>query len=86
MVYFTTSAYGTRTRMTVSPSSLESVPTMRPRRVEMSPMTGPAYSSLTVISMSAIGSSSTGFACSHAARNPMRAAVLNAISFESTEW
>ena len=47
-VYVTTSAYGTRTMMTVSPASLESVPTMRPRLVEMSPITAPAYSSPTV--------------------------------------
>ena len=72
--------------MTVSPASLESVPTIRPRRVEMSPITAPAYSSPTVTSRFAIGSSRMGLAFSHAARKPMRAAVLNAISLESTAW
>ena len=33
-----------------------------------------------------MGSSKMGSAFSHAARKPMRAAVLNAISLESTEW
>ena len=69
----------------VSPASSESVPTMRPRRVATSPITVPAYSSLTTMLISAIGSRITGAACSQAALKPMRAAVLNAISLESTE-
>ena len=46
----------------------------------------PAYSSPTVTSMVAQGSRMMGPACSQQARKPMRAAVLKAISLESTEW
>ena len=44
----------------------------------------PAYDSPTAMLIVAMGSSTTGVACSHAARKPIRAAVLNAISLEST--
>ena len=72
--------------MTVSPAAKPaSVPTMRPRRVEMSPMMVPAYSSPTVTSIVAQGSKMMGPAFSQQARKPMRAAVLKAISLESTE-
>ena len=70
--------------MTVSPASFESVPIMRPRRVEISPITAPANDSPTAMLIVAMGSSTTGVACSHAARKPIRAAALNAISVEST--
>ncbi len=61
------------------------MPSTRPRIELMSPMTAPAYASGTVISSVAIGSRMTGSAFSAAARKPMRAAVLNAISLLSTE-
>ena len=81
--YLSTSAIGTCARITWPPG-FESTPSTLPRRLLRSPMTSPMASSGTAISMDMIGSSRTGLAFATAALNPSDAAILNAISEEST--
>ena len=63
---------------------LVSMPSTLPRRLLRSPITSPMHSSGTETSMFMIGSSKTGLAFSTAFLNPIDAAILNAISEEST--
>ena len=63
-----------------------SIPSTRPRRLVMSPMTSPTFSSGTVMSSRMIGSSSAGSASANAFLNAIEPAILNAISDESTVW
>ena len=63
-----------------------SMPSIRPRREERSPVTAPRKSSGTVTVTSMTGSSSTGLAARIAFLIAMDPAILKAISEESTSW
>ena len=63
-----------------------SCPSIRPRRVDKSPITLPTYSSGTVISTKVIGSNNTGRHLSLEALNAIPAATSKAIWLESTSW
>ncbi|OPZ61581.1 MAG: hypothetical protein BWY88_00173 [Synergistetes bacterium ADurb.Bin520] len=63
-----------------------SMPSTRPRREDMLPMTSPMYSSGVTTSTSMTGSMSTGSQDRMRSLNAMEAAILNAISELSTSW
>ncbi len=65
---------------------MSSMPSIRPRRAFISPITSPIYSSGIVTSTFIIGSSNTGFAFFIASLNAIEPAIWNAISLESTSW
>ena len=64
--------------------SMGFIPIIRPLRLLISPITSPSISSGTQTLSVPIGSRRTGLACDTPSRNAIPAAVLNAISEEST--
>ena len=62
------------------------MPCGRPRRLERSPITAPAYSSGTAISTFITGSRRVGRHLAMASLKASEPAILNAISEESTSW
>ena len=75
---------GTSAEISVIPSSYGSIPRTLPLRLLSSPITSPVFSSGTAALRFPIGSSITGSACFRPSLYAREAAVLNAISDEST--
>ena len=72
--------------MPTMPPPSASVPLMRPRLLDRSPVMSPMFCCGTVTCTSTTGSSTTGLALPTASRKAFFAAVTKATSLESTGW